>query len=139
MAKILEVITPFFTLEVGDRFELSKDGKDYVAENDEQYDRAGENGESFVSTYQSKFTISTNYAESLVKEGYLKEVKETKEQDSPFVNVFDEIDNLLTQYTKELAEVEKDKDPIPACLKVEKTTVLHNLIKVLTHLKGLKK
>lgn len=136
MAKILEVITPFFTLEVGDRFELSKDGKNYIAESNEQFDRAGDNGESFVSSFESKLTVSTNFAESLVKEGFLKEVTE---QETTFVNVFDEIDSLLKDYENELAEVNKDKETIPACLKVEKTTVLSNLIKVLTHLKSLKK
>lgn len=136
MAKILEVITPFFTLEVGDRFELSKDGKNYVAESNEQFDRAGDNGESFVSSFESKFTICSEYAKLLIDEGLLKEVAE---QETTFVNVFDEIDSLLKDYSNELKEVEKDKESIPVCLKVEKTTVLSNLIKVLTHLKSLKK
>lgn len=137
MSKILEVTTPFFSSNLGDRFEVTEDGKNYTSEYNEQFNRSGENGESFDSVYQSKFTISEDYAKWLIEEGVLKEVVDTQEE--KFVNVFDEIDTLLTQYTHDLEEVSADKDQVPACLRVEKTTVLSNLIKVLTHLKSLKK
>ena len=86
--------------------------------------------------FRTSLSISVDHAKELVKEGYLSE--EVVAQDK-FINVFDEIDALLKQYNHDLDEVNQDKEEVPACLKVEKTTVLSNLIKVLTHLKNLKK
>ena len=40
---------------------------------------------------------------------------------------------------KELKNIDKDMKDQPTCLKVEKTTVLNNMIKLLNHLKGLKR
>lgn len=61
------------------------------------------------------------------------------EPKKPFVNVFDEIDNMLDAYTKDLKNINTDMDNAPECLKVEKTTVLKNLIKTLNYLKNLRK
>ena len=137
MSKTLKVITPFFTLGIGDVLELSADGNFYEFKQEEKF---GQNSADGASDYESVFTsslsISTDHAKELIAEGYLTE--ETIVQDK-FVNVFDEIDNLLKEYKKDLDEVNQDKADVPACLKVEKTTVLSNLIKVLTHLKNLKK
>lgn len=136
MSKTLKVITPFFTLGIGDVLELSSDGNFYEFKQEERF---GQNSADGTSDYESLFTTSLNisveHAKELIAEGYLSE--ETTQD--KFVNVFDEIDNLLQEYKKDLDEVNKDADEVPACLKVEKTTVLSNLIKVLTHLKNLKK
>ena len=137
MSKTLKVITPFFTLGVGDILELSEDGKFYEFSQEEKFGQNSADGKSdYSSLFSTSLSISADHAKELISEGYLSE--ETVMQDK-FVNVFDEIDNLLNEYKKDLDEVNQDKADVPACLKVEKTTVLSNLIKVLTHLKNLKK
>lgn len=136
MSKTLKVINPFFTLNAGDVLEFSEEENVYKYEHDEQFNRSGANGETFNSSYCGTFKISPDYAKELIGEGYLTEEVDTSQK---FVNVFEEIDNLLDKYVVELKKVENDEDAVPACLRVEKTTVLQNLIKVLTHLKSLKK
>ena len=74
----------------------------------------------------------------MVKNGILEDPFATK-TNSSFVNVFDEIDDMLIKYNADLHNIDKDMKGQPECLKVEKPTVLSNLIKVLTHLKGLRK
>ena len=131
--KKFKVLVPYSSLTEGDILEPSEDGRYYTAEHTEQFDRTGVNGETFSSSATYTVTFSADYVQVLLENGYLAEVSED------FVNVFDEIDNLLKGYEADLKEVEADKDAVPACLKVEKTTVLSNLIKVLTHLRNLKK
>lgn len=135
MSKTLKVITPFFTLGIGDILELSADGKYYEFKQEEKFGK-GSVDNSYESFFSTSLSISVDHAKELIEEGYLSE--EAVVQDK-FVNVFDEIDNLLQEYKGDLDEVNADKADVPACLKVEKTTVLSNLIKVLTHLKNLKK
>lgn len=136
MSKILEVVVPFFMMEVGDTFELSEDGKSYISEFHEEFSKNDESNSNISSSYSSVFSISTEYAKELVKTGFLVECKPANEK---FVNIFGEIDNLLAKYEADLLNVEKDYANEPACLKVEKVTVMKNLIKVLKHLKSLKK
>ena len=136
MSKTLKVITPFFTLSVGDVLELSDDGKFYEFAQEEKFGQNTVDGGDYESVFNTSLSLSVDRARALVEEGYLSE--ETSVQDK-FVNVFDEIDALLNEYKKDLDKVNEDTDNVPACLKVEKTTVLSNLIKVLTHLKNLKK
>lgn len=133
MSKTLEVIKAFDVLDEGDIFELTADGKYYVCEYEEE-NNAFEGISDFRSTYSTSYKISAEYAKLLVTTGILKEVKE--EESSDFVNVFDEIDRLLNEYNQDLKTID---DKLPTVLKVEKTTVLENLIKVLMHLKSLKK
>ena len=71
----------------------------------------------------------------MIKAGILENAK----TDKSFVNVFDEIDNMINTYSTELKNIDKDMANSPECLKVEKTTVLQNLIKTLDHLKTLRK
>lgn len=132
MSKTLEVIKPFDILDEGDVFELTADGKYYVCEYNEE-NNAFEGISDFSSTYSTSYKISVEYAKLLISAGILKA---TEEENAAFVNVFDEIDRLLNEYTKDLNNVD---DKMPTVLKVEKTTVLENLIKVLSHLKSLKK
>lgn len=137
MSKTLKVITPFFTLGIGDILELTADGNYYEFKQEEKF---GQNNVDGTADYESLFTssisISVDHAKELIAEGYLSEEIDAKDK---FVNVFDEIDTLLKEYTKDLDNVDKDKDTVPACVRVEKATVLSNMIKVLTHLKNLKK
>lgn len=135
----LRVINPFFTLEFGDILELDQDGENYTAEHNEEFDRASTDGGVYKSSLKSTFTISKDYAKELIADGYLEEFKESQATSNKFVNIFDEIDNLLKQYQEELDTIDDSKESVPMCVKVEKTTVLSNLIKVLTHLKNLKK
>jgi hypothetical protein len=139
MAKTLRVIDPFFVMELGDTFEYSEDSKMYVSvHNEDFYNTDNSSVESIKSSYNSQFQISVDYAKTLIKEGYLEEVPET-EKNANFVNIFDEIDNLLTKYKSGLKTIEKDMAELPACVKVERQTVLTNMITLLEHLKSLKK
>lgn len=123
-------------MEVGDTFSLSEDGKFYVAERNEEFHRAGEKNE-LNSTFNSTFNISIDYAKELIEEGYLEEVDPVTKPG--FINVFDEIDNLIDRYSKELKNIDLDLAGEPQCVKVEKTTVLTNMLSVLNHLKTLRK
>lgn len=137
MSKILRVIEPFFVMDLGDTFTLSEDGKTYYAEHNEEFRTAKDDGD-LTSTYNSTFAISPKWAQQLIEDGYLEEV-DTPKTDSKFVNVFDEIDTLIARYQKELSELPMMMGGQPECLKVEKTTVLTNILSVLNHLKALRK
>lgn len=137
MRNTLNVIEPFMYLEPGDTFELTKDGN-YVAEQNEVFNRNNDENDVIKSSFHSAFTISPDYAKELIKAGILEDPFATKNTE-PFVNVFDEIDDMLITYNSDLNNIDKDMKDQPECLKVEKTTVLKNMIKMLNHLKGLKK
>ena len=139
MTKTLRVIEPFFVMELGDTFEYSEDSKMYVSiHNEDFYNTDNSSVESIKSSYNSQFQISPEYAKTLIKEGYLEEVSEA-EQKTCFVNIFDEIDALLAKYKAGLKTIEKDMAELPACVRVERQTVLSNMITLLEHLKSLKK
>ena len=136
MTKTLKVIKPFFVMEEGDTFERIENGN-YVSEANSKYELANDifdENNDFYSEYNSRFEISEDYAKALVKLGHLEEMHDEK-----FVNVFDEIEKLAKIYDDELDNLEKDLKDAPACLKVEKETVLRNMLKVLEHLRSLKK
>jgi hypothetical protein len=137
MAKTLRVIEPFFIMELGDIFEYDSDSKMYISKHDEEFYKVDDGSVNEVkSSYNSEFKISVEYAKSLVKDGYLEECDESAKK---FVNIFDEIDNLLEKYKDGLNSIEKDTIGLPACVKVERESVLTNLVTLLEHLKGLKK
>lgn len=139
MTKILRVINPFFVMELGDLFEYSEDTKMYVSKHQEEFYKTDDDSVNEIkSTYSSDFQISVEYAKTLIKEGYLEEVTENVDK-TPFVNIFDEIDTLLNKYKKGLTTIEEDMAELPACVKVERQTVLTNMITLLEHLKSLKK
>lgn len=139
MTKVLRVINPFFVMELGDTFEYSADEKVYVSVHNENfYSTKDDSINSITSTYNSEFKISPDYAKTLINEGFLEEVPE-EETKTAFVNIFDEIDNLLAKYKSGLASIEKDMAELPACVKIERETVLTNMITLLEHLKSLKK
>lgn len=131
MTKNLKVIKPFFVLEEGDTLELNDNGMYTTEYTTESSGLTTANGH-IDSMYQSKYSISTEYADLLKKAGFLQEVSEKGD----FVNVFDEIDTLIKRYEEDLKNVDENA---PICLQVEKETVLKNLIHVLNHLNSLKK
>lgn len=135
MSKILEVTKPFFVMEPGDTFESSADGNVYVSEFNMEHHEDDENS-SVMSSYSSKYTISKEYAQELVKDGYLQD-KQNDEPEAPFVNVFDEISRLAENYSKDLSELNR-MDEHPAVAR-EKEVVLTNLITMLNYLNGLKR
>lgn len=138
MSKILKVIKKFYLLEVGDTLELSEDGLEYTNVHNEELNESDEKGSDISARFTSTYSISTDYAKLLIEEGYLAPYDEPETQKG-FVNVFDEIDTMLETYNEELDNLDEDFADEPACLKVEKETVLRNMIKVLNHLNSLKK
>ena len=138
MKKILRVIDPFFVMDLGDIFEYDEDSKMYISKHKEDFYKVDDGTVNEVkSSYSSEFQISPEYAQTLIEEGYLEEADEDKS--TTFVNVFDEIDNLLNKYKIGLNTIEQDTVGLPTCVKVEKQAVLTNLITLLEHLKSLKK
>lgn len=137
MKKILRVVEPFFTAELGDTFTFSDKTNLYESQTQEEFRKSDEDDE-VTSSYNSTFSISKSYAKELIDEGYLEEV-DTKTEDKPFTNVFDEIKTLKEKYSSELSKLDEDMKLSPQCLKVERETVLSNLVKVLDHLESLKK
>lgn len=136
MTKILKVIKPFFVMENGDTFEYNADTDQYESVYNEEHNSSNEDNSTVVSSYNSVYRISKEYAKMLLDNGYVEEVDEKKR----FVNIFDEIDNKLNEYTNELYTLKTKADEnTPQCLLVEKETVLRNMIKLLEYLKGLKK
>lgn len=136
MTKILKVIKPFFVMENGDTFEYNADTDQYESVYNEEHNSSNEDNSTVVSSYNSVYRISKEYAKMLLDNGYVEEVDEKKR----FVNIFDEIDNKLNEYNSELYTLKTKADEnTPQCLLVEKETVLRNMIKLLEYLKGLKK
>lgn len=136
MTKILKVIKPFFVMEDGDTFEYNADTEQYESVYNEEHNSSNEDNSTVVSSYNSVYRISKEYAKMLLDNGYVEEVDDKKR----FVNIFDEIDNKLSEYNNELYTLKTKADEnTPQCLLVEKETVLRNMIKLLEYLKGLKK
>jgi len=137
MEKTLRVIESFFVMEVGDTFTWDDNTKMYVAEHSEQFHKSDDSDSEVRSTYQSNFAISANYAKELIADGYLEVVG--AENKKVFMNVFDEISRLTNKYEDELKNLNEDMANMPECMKVERTTVLNNMLSLLDHLAGLKK
>lgn len=136
MTKVLKVIKPFFVMENGDTFEYNADTDQYESVYNEEHNSSNEDNSTVVSSYNSVYRISKEYAKMLLDNGYVEEVDDKKR----FVNIFDEINNKLSEYNNELCVLKsKDDENTPQCLLVEKETVLRNMIKLLEYLKGLKK
>lgn len=136
MTKILKVVKPFFVMEEGDTFEYNEETAQYERVYNEEHNSSNEDNSTVVSSYNSVYRISKEYAKMLLDNGYVEEVDEKKR----FVNIFDEIDNKLSEYNNELYTLKTKADEnTPQCLLVEKETVLRNMIKLLEYLKGLKK
>lgn len=123
-------------MENGDTFEYNADIEQYESVYNEEHNSSNEDNSTVVSSYNSVYRISKEYAKMLLDNGYVEEVDDKKR----FVNIFDEINNKLSEYNNELCVLKsKDDENTPQCLLVEKETVLRNMIKLLEYLKGLKK
>lgn len=133
MTNKLIVVKPFFVMEEGDIMERTENGT-YVSSYDSAYS-ASDTDEDVASRYSSVFEISESYARALLNDGVLKEDKDEKN----FVNIFTELDSLEKQYVNDLNNLEADTNGLPACLKVERETTVRNLLKLVSHLKSLKK
>ena len=138
MSKFVRVVEPFFGLETGDILELTEDGNAYVFQVHEGSNGIDDNNRESKITYDAMLTISKDRVAELVEDEYLEYATEVEEP-TEFVNIFTEIDRLLNDYNAELNNLDNEFKDKPACLKIEKQTVLGNLIKVLVHLKSLKK
>ena len=143
MIKTLKVVKPFYVdnnleIKVNEIFEWSEDEGLYINENTSVYnpDDSSDDTDTFSST--TKTYISIGYAARLLKYGFLKDTEGVKTKDD-FVNIFDEIENLKNEYTKQLNGINEEYKTSPACLKVEKQTVLTNLLNLLNYLSSLKK
>lgn len=136
MAKTLSVINPFMFMEVGDTFEWNEKTNMYVCQHNQEFHNADDSNSELRSSYNSSFAISPAYAKELIADEYLED---TSSAAKPFVNIFEEIDRLSSKYTEELNNLDEDMANMPECLKVERTTVLNNILTVLSHLKELKK
>ena len=141
MAKILKVTKPFFVMEIGDTFEYDTNTKQYKSVYNIEHNGSDEKNTTVVSTYNSVYTISEEYAKMLIDNGYLEESYIDTESEKPtqFVNIFNEIDKLISEYSEDLNGIDDEYKDMPECLKVEKVTVIKNLLKLLTYLKSLKK
>lgn len=136
MTKILKIIKPFFVMENGDTFEYNADTDQYESVYNEEHNSSNEDNSTVVSSYNSVYRISKEYAKMLLDNGYVEEIDDKKR----FVNIFDEINNKLSEYNNELCVLKSKADEnTPQCLLVEKETVLRNMIKLLEYLKELKK
>ena len=133
MSNTLKVIKPFSFLEKGDVLELNENGM-YQSVYRSEYSTSDENCDNAAS-FTSIFEISKETAESLIRGGFLSQESEK----GNFVNIFDQIDALIDSYTYELNTIDESMKDSPACMKVEKETVLRNMSKLLDHLKSLKK
>lgn len=139
MTKILKVAKPFFVMEVGDTFEYDENTKQYKSVYNEEHNSSNEENSTVVSSYNSVYTISEDYAKMLLDNGYVTEVGTNKNK-LQFVNIFDEMQTLLLQYKADLNDVlYEDHKDAHKCLLIEKETVLRNMIKLLEHLISLKK
>lgn len=139
MKDIFTVKKQFGWMEPGDTFELSDDNL-YECKRTETFSNISEDGDSIAKTSMS-FSVSKDYIEFLEKNGIVSHGSEKNTENTKstkFKNVFDEIDNMLETYNEDLENIEKDMKDSPACMKVEKETVLRNLIKALDYLKSLK-
>ena len=136
MAKTLRVIDTFFCMEIGDTVEWDDNTQMYVAEHSEEFHKSDDSDSELRSSYQSNFAISADYAKELIADGYLEVVGAEKKV---FMNVFDEIGRLTEKYNDELKNLNEDMANMPECMKVERTTVLNNMLSLLNHLAGLKK
>lgn len=140
MKNVLKVVESFANLDAGDLLTLSKDGENYEFSSVDEYGTDDEDGK-FIGTFSRSVKLPAYQARVLIADGILQEMPDPKspENNSKFVNIFDEIDNLLNQYNTKLSEIDEVYKDQPECLKVEATTVLKNMIKLLVHLKNLKK
>lgn len=122
MKNDLKVIKPFEFLSVGDILKYNKENDNYVYRNK-------------YCTYMANI----EYAITLVKNGYLKEVDNSiptyediaKLYIDKYNALYEEISTYHTKYVKALENPNNNDQP--KCLQVEQETVLKNLEKITKH------
>ena len=134
MDKVLKVKKSFLGVEIGDTFEYNKDENTYNCDKSNIYSYCGNNECTVKSNYS--VSLSVDETKGFIEKGYLEVVKNDKK--SEHVNVFDKIDSLIRLYTADLNNLDEDMKDSPACMKVEKQTVLENMINTLWSLKQYK-
>ena len=134
MDKVLKVKKSFLGVEIGDTFEYNKDENTYNCDKSNIYSYCGNNECTVKSNYS--VSLSVDETKGFIEKGYLEAVKNDKK--SEHVNVFDKIDSLIRLYTADLNNLDEDMKDSPVCMKVEKQTVLENMIDTLWSLKQYK-
>lgn len=134
MEKLLKVNKPIYSMEEGEMLNLSEDGKSYVGGYSNETSLANENSDYTVKM-SGEVVLSAEYASDLVKAGILEEVKTDEKKE----NVFDKIDEMIGVFNRDLENLDEDMKNEPEVLKIEKETVLENLLQVLNYLKTLKR
>lgn len=147
MTKLLKVTSPIWDLEIGDTFTFDENTKTYTAKDESSYAESGDCG-SMTFTHSAQCTISEDMAKSLIEDGFVAEFPGTKDNtkavsankdDKKFVNVFNVMDDLRSTYNNDLTHIDATCADCPECLKVERITVLKNLISLIDYLKTFKK
>ena len=122
-------------MEPGEKFTLSDNGTMYTNTRVDEYSNTDKDSD-ISSRVETSYSISTDAASKLIKAGILTD---NDTQKSAFVNVFDTMDDMIHTYQDDLDNIDEDMKDAPACLKIEKETVLRNLIKTVSYLRSLKK
>lgn len=135
MNKTLIVAKPYAWMEPGEKFTLSDNGTMYTNTRVDEYSNTDKDSD-ISSRVETSYSISTDAASKLMKAGILTD---NDTQKSAFVNVFDTMDDMIHTYQDDLDNIDEDMKNAPACLKIEKETVLRNLIKTVSYLRSLKK
>lgn len=135
MNKTLIVAKPYAWMEPGEKFTLSDNGTMYTNTRVDEYSNTDKDSD-ISSRVETSYSISTDAASKLIKAGILTD---NDTQKSTFVNVFDTMDDMIHTYQDDLDNIDEDMKDAPACLKIEKETVLRNLIKTVSYLRSLKK
>lgn len=135
MDKVLKVIKPFAQMQVGEVLEYDSEKNEYTNTQSQSYSKLDED-DTYTVKCTSLLTLNTDYINKLIESGYLEPVKEDKGNEH--VNIFDKIDEYLKIYVNEIKNLKEDMKEAPACLTLEKQTVLENLIRLLDDLKSYK-
>lgn len=126
---------PFFGMEPGDILEYEEKNNTYTNVKVSKNTWEDEGNERHFE-YSSSIAFDPDTVEELENDGLIyKENAKSQRR----VNIFDEIDNLAATYEDDLKNVDEDMCHMPECLKVERVTVLENMLKLLNHLKSLKR
>ena len=135
MDKVLKVKKSFLGTDVNDVFEYDKENNTYELNKNHTYSQV-EDGNPYTVKSSYEVSLSADNINDLINKGYLVPVKD--ENKKVYVNIFDKIDELINLYISELKNIDEDMKNAPACLKIEKQTVLENLVQTLESLKQYK-
>ena len=135
MDKVLKVKKSFLGTDVNDIFEYDKENNTYELNKNHTYSQV-EDGNPYTVKSSYEVSLSADNINDLINKGYLVPVKDDNKK--VYVNIFDKIDELINLYISDLKNIDEDMKNAPACLKIEKQTVLENLVQTLESLKQYK-